>query len=180
MCGSGTAPCETVAISHHALALDLNPLSVFVSRVKCAVTTAPKSFAAETHENLASFRYRAVSPQSVWPQDLDYLTKWFAPAALDDLASIVAEIAGTKPLIRGFLFACLSNIVRSVSWQKDADLRVRKEIREYRQGHAVELFQAAVRDQLVRIEPYLASCPTMSEQPLMTSARATPSPLTTY
>ncbi len=159
MSGSGTTPCETVALSHRALGLDLNPLSVFVSRVKCAVTTAPKSFAPETRKSLTGFRYRTVSPKSVWPEDLGYLTKWFDPAALDDLASIVVEVAETKPLVRGFLFACLSNIVRSVSWQKEVDLRVRKEIRDYSPGHAVELFRAAVQDQLDRIEPYQALLP---------------------
>jgi site-specific DNA-methyltransferase (cytosine-N4-specific) len=159
MCGSGTTPCEAVALSNHALGMDLNPLSVLMTRVKCAVATAPKSFPADTRKAVAAFKHPTVPAASVWPQDIDYLAKWFSAEALSDLASLVIEIAATKPLVRGFLFACLSNIVRSASWQKEADLRVRKEIRDYPSGHAMELFLATVEDQLDRIEPYQAFLP---------------------
>ena len=34
-----------------------------------------------------------------------------------------------EPIIKNLFIVCLSNIIRKVSWQKDADLRVRKDVR---------------------------------------------------
>ncbi len=62
-------------------------------------------------------------------------------------------------MYRDIFPVCLSNIIRSVSWQKDVDLRVRKEVTSYEAGKAVVLFQEEVRRQLDRIYPYLCVLP---------------------
>jgi site-specific DNA-methyltransferase (cytosine-N4-specific) len=72
----------------------------------------------------------------------------------------VTEIRGTRdPLYRDFFRVCLSNIVRSVSWQKAADLRVRKEVLPYEPGAAITRFSQAVAGQIDRIYPYLCVLP---------------------
>jgi site-specific DNA-methyltransferase (cytosine-N4-specific) len=158
MCGSGTTPCEALALGMHALGADLNPLSVLIANVKASlVLERPSDFLEKTTRYLEKFNFTHVSPYNVWQEhDLLYLGKWFDPEALADVAAIVAEIRGVDELLyRDFFAVCLSNIIRSVSWQKEADLRVRKEVVPYASGTAVASFTEIVREQIAKIHPYL-------------------------
>jgi site-specific DNA-methyltransferase (cytosine-N4-specific) len=63
-------------------------------------------------------------------KDQDYLKRWFAPQVLEDLDVIAGHIAVVEETnLRDFMRLVLSNIIRRVSWQKEDDLRIRKEIR---------------------------------------------------
>jgi hypothetical protein len=61
--------------------------------------------------------------------DREYLSKWFSDQVLHDLDEIVRVFELSDARLRDFFWLCLSNIIRSVSWQKQDDLRVRKELR---------------------------------------------------
>jgi site-specific DNA-methyltransferase (cytosine-N4-specific) len=68
--------------------------------------------------------------ESLPAEDQEYLQAWFSTdvlAGLDDISGAIARLPNEdlKTLAR----VALSNIIRSVSWQKDDDLRVRKEVR---------------------------------------------------
>jgi site-specific DNA-methyltransferase (cytosine-N4-specific) len=161
MCGSGTALVEALAMSCTAIGVDLNPLSVFISRTKSSiVAAASRSFGDDVREAVRSFKYDASDVAATWPNDLDYMQRWFSGAALDELAAILNEIRQTEPLIRDFLLVCLSNVLRAVSWQKEADLRVRKEVTPYQRGEATALFTKTVAEQAERIQGYINFLPT--------------------
>jgi site-specific DNA-methyltransferase (cytosine-N4-specific) len=66
---------------------------------------------------------------SLPPRDQEYLSAWFSQQVLQDLDEIVRTIQQSDERVRDFFRLCLSNIVRSVSWQKNDDLRIRKELR---------------------------------------------------
>lgn len=159
MCGSGTAPCEALSVGHPVLGADLNPLSVLISRVKCSIVASPPNGNIIDHslKVVENFKFEAVDPKTVWPaDDLSYLGRWFAPEAISDIASILASIKSVRrPDVRELLLVCLSNIIRSVSWQKETDLRVRKEVSPYTPGEAISRFSAGVSEQIERISPYL-------------------------
>ncbi len=117
----------------------MNPLSVLMSQAKCTIlSVSPDTLAAE-YEALVSdvlaVRQSGVAGSRPWfehlPQkDRTYLAAWFAPHVLDDLDLIARRVHATRePACRDLFRLCLSNILRRVSWQKDADLRVRKEVR---------------------------------------------------
>lgn len=168
MCGSGTAPCEVVASGRSAIAADLNPLSVLIASVKAAIVLEkPKVFCETITKHLKAFRFGQVDPADIWSEDdLTYLRRWFAPAALSDLASALDDINEiSRPLYRNFFRVCLSNVVRSVSWQKDTDLRVRKEPRAYDPGDAIERFRKEALEQLDRIHAYLCVLPHCESRP---------------
>jgi len=168
MCGSGTTPCEAIAAGRSALGADLNPLSVLIARVKAALPTEkPKEFATTTSGYIAQFKFADVPPAKVWDEDdLRYLGMWFNPAAITDLAAITAAIrAVRRPLYRAFFEVCLSNIIRSVSWQKATDLRVRKEIVPYEPGTAITRFIEEATGQIDRIYPYLCVLPPATLAP---------------
>lgn len=168
MAGSGTTPCEAIAFGRSALAADLNPLSVLISTVKASI---PKQGAQEFAHALSSWctkvRLESVEPSQVWgPDDLAYLRRWFDEAAISDLARLRQEVdAAPIGFVRGFLQVCLSNIVRSVSWQKETDLRVRKEVRAYETGQGIESFKENLQEQVERIHAYLSVLPKYSQTP---------------
>lgn len=137
MCGSGTTPTEAILSGCQAIGLDLNPLSVLMSRAKCAsLTLNPAELIKEYQSFKAKLLHGATpSSQLLWfeslpPQDQEYLANWFAPQVLAALDPIAIHIKNTEyPACRLLFQVTLSNILRRVSWQKDDDLRVRKEIK---------------------------------------------------
>lgn len=159
MSGSGTTACEAVAAGMAAIGVDLNPLSALIASVK-ALTPAidPKEFKKQAVDRLPKFKFKPADPSNVWGEDdLSYLSMWFDPKSIEDLASIVSEIGKIRaPVYRDFFRVCLSNVVRSVSWQKATDLRVRKEILPYDPGTAQARFLAEAGAQVDRIHPYLS------------------------
>ena len=136
MCGSGTTLVEGVLAGHLCPGLDMNPLSAFMSRTKCALLRADPHELSRAYELV---RRSLLSPQS--RQDLSYfqslpradqayLRKWFAGQVLLDLDVIALRVSACgNGAIRDFMWVALSNVLRRVSWQKEDDLRVRKEVR---------------------------------------------------
>lgn len=159
MVGSGTTVCEANASGFEGIGGDLNPLSALIATVKAELLHVDaKRFHATVAKYLASLTHAPCDPAAVWDaNDCAYLARWFDPAALRDIAGLVGEIARIRSAIyRRFMQVCLSNIIRELSWQKDTDLRVRKEVSEYAEGSAKRRFREEVHSQLEQIEPYLA------------------------
>lgn len=171
MCGSGTSACETIAAGRSALAADLNPLSVLITKVKAGVVQEEaETFRGATTKYLASFQMTHLDTlEGTWLEDdVEYLRRWFSERALQELASLAESISRIrKPLYRNFFRVCLSNIVRSVSWQKEIDLRVRKEVRPYDAGIAFERFSSEVTAQTNRIYPYLGVLPPRPDKQIL-------------
>jgi site-specific DNA-methyltransferase (cytosine-N4-specific) len=138
MSGSGTTAIEASLAGCEALGLDMNPLSVFLSRTKCALLSADPALLRSMYHEVRDSLLQAESRlperlsyfRSLPAEDQRYLEDWFAQdvlASLDDIARRILDVE-YQPA-RDLMWVSLSNILRSVSWQKDADLRVRKEIR---------------------------------------------------
>lgn len=159
MSGSGTTPCEAVASGMAAIGADLNPLSALIASVKSSIPAIdPNEFKKQAVDRLAKFTFEPADPAKVWREDdLRYLGMWFDPKSIADLASIITEIKKIRSrAYQDFFRVCLSNVVRSVSWQKATDLRVRKEIAPYDAGTAQEKFLAEAGAQVDRIHTYLS------------------------
>lgn len=138
MVGSGTTAVEARLFGCIGLGLDMNPLSIFIARTKCELLSANSQKLATAYEAVRAVvlapearKGRRRSYFSTLPtEDQGYLSAWFSSEVLDGLDDIVQAIQKIKyPAARNLMWVALSNIVRSVSWQKDDDLRVRKEIR---------------------------------------------------
>ena len=161
-CGSGTTNCEARSMGMLTLGLDLNPLSVLISRTKAAVLDlTPAELLSETEKvrSLAFEEQPATSdPNGRWDEtDLHYLNRWFAASALEEIAHLLDVIGNCQhPVVSLLLRVCLSNVIRPVSWQKESDLRVRKEVTKYITGTTVQLFQDEVNRQVDKLQRYLA------------------------
>lgn len=136
MCGSGTTLVEARLAGCQSWGLDMNPLSVFVTDVKC---TSLEVRSTDLSTSLAQLIRHIKDPQfgqhrsrltnSILERDLTYLQRWFAPNVLAELEQIDSAICALpSKMTRNFFRLCLSNILRGVSWQKDDDLRVRRDV----------------------------------------------------
>jgi DNA modification methylase len=138
MCGSGTTIVESVLAGNHGLGLDLNPLSVLMSRAKCGLLFVEPEVLRNAYQSIRDCLLQTPPATSsmlpyfseLLPENQKYLREWFSEQVLRelDLISMTIRSLENGP-IRDLMILSLSNIIRRVSWQKDADLRVRKEIR---------------------------------------------------
>jgi len=148
MCGSGTTPVEAVLGNYKALGLDMNPLSVLMARIKCSLLSVNPGLLVSTYNRIRSQMQRRPGKRngqltyfhSLPACDQEYLSKWFSGQVLHDLDEIARAIQASDERVRDFFWLSLSNILRRVSWQKDDDLRVRKEVRADGEVDAVREF----------------------------------------
>jgi site-specific DNA-methyltransferase (cytosine-N4-specific) len=134
MCGSGTTLAEASLAGITGIGLDLNPLSVLVAKTKCDLLRYPADrLAAGYHKVLKRLSSSARPSGRPWFNSLDghsqdYLARWFSEKVLDELERVMEVVADANdPAFQSLLTVALSNILRTVSWQKLDDLRVRKE-----------------------------------------------------
>jgi hypothetical protein len=163
MCGSGTTPCEAVALGHSTIAADLNPLSVLIATVKSRIVSENgEHFLRKVNKDLSRFDFSCSDDiTSIWDaEDYDYLSRWFDCQALKEVGCILLQLRKVRnSLHKSFYTVCLSNIIRSISWQKKDDLRVRKEIVKFTKGSAISSFVNEVNQQSDRIYHYLNAFP---------------------
>lgn len=138
-CGSGTTLVECVLEGVNAIGIDLNPLSVFISRAKCSILKVSPSMLNSEFTKLKTslvkkqqHKKKKLSYVKTLPaKDQEYLSSWFDEGVLKDLDIIISEVNSiSNSAIKNFFLVSLSNILRKVSWQKLDDLRVRKEVLE--------------------------------------------------
>lgn len=149
MCGSGTTLVESMLMGCETYGLDLNPLSVFISKTKCDVLTIKPEVLESQYRKLRqdilesnfSKEENLKWLMQLSNKDQEYLRNWFSERVLIQLDRIILRIEQTKNIVCRNLFkVSLSNIIRNVSWQKVDDLRVRKEVVEDLEIDVVALF----------------------------------------
>jgi DNA modification methylase len=138
MSGSGTTIVEAALMGCQGIGLDMNPLSVFIGKTKCELLHSDpgklKSSYLKVREIVLTPEDRRKSSlkyfNSLPEKDKDYLKSWFSDDVLIGLDDIVQAISAIKyQPAKNLMWVSLSNVLRTVSWQKDDDLRVRKEVR---------------------------------------------------
>ena len=162
MCGSGTSLVEARLSGRRCYGLDINPLSAFISDVKCAALTLRASALVGAYNTLreeldAPARRDLGRSACLSKDDRVYLGRWFASKTLVELDQVESAIRclPTKPL-RNFYQVCLSNILRSVSWQKNDDLRVRREVIGLAAGETIARFLAEALRSTKTVAAFLA------------------------
>ena len=137
MCGSGTTIVEAILSGRFGVGLDLNPLSVLMSQTKCDLLSVSPSSIILAYQSVRDriLKLQGASDnllyfESLPAVDQHYLRLWFSEQVLSDIDQIKRVIDNVDDIaIKNFFIIVLSNILRKVSWQKDEDLRIRKEIK---------------------------------------------------
>ena len=167
MCGSGTTLVEARLSGRNSLGIDMNPLSVFMSDVKCrSLTLTPASLANAL--NLLEQAILGAMPDrlgtfgsaSLTHRDQIYLERWFSQLAileLDQISQVIRQLP-VESTLKDFYRIALSNILRKISWQKDEDLRVRRLEHEFVPGTAKTLFLEQARRSTNTLATFLAEC----------------------
>lgn len=148
MCGSGTTLVEAASLGMRAVGMDMNPLSVLMTKAKVGSLGIQYDELERAFESFCDELERGVTyRESPWrdAQDEDYLAKWFHPHViqeLDHISGLIQKI--TDPNISQLFKISLSNILRTVSHQKLVDLRVRREVKDIATNETITKFRVEV------------------------------------
>jgi len=159
-CGSGTVLLESMLNGYSAFGSDLNPMAAKIARAKTGIFGVDPSV---TRQALHALLDRVKRPptsfsstrkqfsQEVIPE----LTRWFASPIIDKLDWILGHIRlfGDERLVE-FGEVVLSSIIREVSHQDPADLRIRRRKEPLEDAPVLELFADRLATQLYRLEKY--------------------------
>ena len=168
MCGSGTTLVEARLSGRESYGLDMNPLSVFITDVKCQALTIAPTALVDAYEEIErelrspiSLREESVQFGLLDYTDQAYLKRWFSWQVISELDHVQRAIHSLPEIgLRNFYYVALSNILRKVSWQKDEDLRVRREEKEFTPGQIIMLFLKEAARSTQTVATFLAgSCP---------------------
>ena len=137
MSGSGTTLVEAKLFGCESYGVDMNPLSCLLTETKASLLEATPQ---DLVDGYRAIREALLKPESrrqkmsyfetLPKEDQKYLASWFGTevlAGLDDIMRLIRREPSAHA--RALMLVALSNILRSVSWQKVEDLRVRKEVR---------------------------------------------------
>jgi len=133
-CGSGTTLVEARHIGWNAIGLDVNPLAVAITNAKLAALNAKlKDLVSATlwltsrlTKNANGIRVLKSNRQRKLA-NYDYLKCWFTPEILTEINTINTEISSIRNReMRSVFRIILSDILRDVSLQDPADLRIRR------------------------------------------------------
>jgi site-specific DNA-methyltransferase (cytosine-N4-specific) len=166
-CGSGTTLVEAAHSGWDSLGIDLNPLAVFISNTKLAALRLPTARLeialgrleqrldaiggdldfqhAFSSKTLARLHQQSGAPL---PNE-SYLAGWFCPSVLAQLRVISREIKRERDRdIRSVALIVLSDILRSVSLQDPADLRIRRRVDVEPNYPAIPIFVKELRQKI--------------------------------
>jgi DNA modification methylase len=167
MCGSGTTLVEARLAGCTGLGLDMNPLSVHITRTKCAILGCPPEKLLDSLEVVRKRVLSKVKPGGsatrrwldVLPRpDQAYLARWFHPPILDGLDHIASVIhsLNTGPA-RDLAWTALSNVLRRLSLQKEDDLRVRRDAQKRPDLDPIAVFLKETERSARVVLPFLLS-----------------------
>ena len=159
-CGSGTTLLEGMLNGFEAYGCDLNPLAAKIARAKTAVLTIPRDVADGAMRALGERVARRTTsvPASLdqFRQDThDELFRWFAEPVLYKLNWVLEQIRliGHETLVE-FFEVILSSIIRDVSQQEPADLRVRRRKEPLDDAPVLDLFSKRLCEAHARLRKY--------------------------
>lgn len=168
--GSGTVLLEAAHIGCDAFGTDLHRLAVEIANAKVTAYHWPRGELQAVADRLTktldqfierpdekdTLRDRLAhflkSPLEDLLPNVPYLREWFPELVLRQLALILKSIdeqvpAGLRPVFR----VIVSDIVRDVSWQEPADLRIRRRQDPAENYPALTLFRESMRKKIATI-----------------------------
>ncbi len=173
-CGSGTTLLEAAYNGWNAVGLDINPLSIEIAKAKVAalqvLSDGLRMFSTQLAQNLGhlieglsfdvpfnereKIRVGGIGWENLLP-NLGYLQAWFTESVLIQVAAILRAISEvSEPRIQTIFRIVLSDILRAVSLQDPADLRIRRRKSPLPNMPAIPLF---IETLISRINTVLAA-----------------------
>ena len=171
-CGSGTTLLEAEHSGWNAIGVDRNPLAVRIANAKTSALRGSPGRLTDLGTRLSRALRRASTLSTTtgldsgrieqilgngWLAELphsDYLLSWFARAVLAQIVAIRRAIWKWVPMSgdRNIFEVVLSDLLREVSLQEPADLRIRRRGKPLPNYPVVDLFESTLLERLERIE----------------------------
>jgi len=146
-CGSGTALVESKLLGRNAYGIDLNPLAVFLARVK-TTPIDPNKITSEFIKLLAKIQ----KIKKVEKPTFKNIEFWFKDNVIVELAKIKKAINTiTDKRIKGFFLVAFSEVVRKSSNSKNGEfklVRIKGEKLENFNPNVLELFKQKVEENI--------------------------------
>ena len=154
-CGSGTALVESRLLSRNSYGIDLNPLAVFLAKVK----TTPVNSKSLSREYLKLLdRIDKIKNSEIKKPKFYNLEFWFKDQVITKLAKIKKAIKETKNTnVQNFFMVSFSETVRKVSNTKNGEfklVRIKKEELEKHDPNVLETFKKITETNIRRMEEY--------------------------
>lgn len=159
-CGSGTTLLEGMLNGFTAYGCDFNPLAAKIAHAKTAVLTVPRTVVDVA---IRAFLDRVSHRRDDIPEALDHFTttsheeliRWFPLPVLYKLNWLLsqARLLGTQSLV-DFFEVIISSLIREVSHQDPADLRIRRRKTPLDDAPVLEMFEERLKQQYCRLQKY--------------------------
>lgn len=159
-CGSGTTLLEAYLNGYRAYGCDVNPIAAKIASAKTAILDVEPDLFTEVISNVisnlrdsTSFSDRELDQFS--DETHEELARWFPEPVLYKLDWLLREIRRTSSgSISNFLEVVLSSVIREVSQQEPADLRIRYRKKRIKNADVFGLFERALETQYKRLEKF--------------------------
>ena len=168
-CGSGTVLVEGMCVLARGTGVDLNPLALRLSEIKCSLRdeTTRARFVERLEQVVSASRQRVRGRVRVRAPLGPAERQWYEPHVLAELGGLHAEIANVKPKTdRRALQMVLSAIVVKFSRQR-AETSTEKVEKRIGKGIVTDFFDRKARELVGRWEELAESCAGASSPVLL-------------
>ena len=161
-CGSGTTLLEGMLNGFRTFGCDFNPMAAKIAHAKTAILAVPRDvvdLAIRALLSRVSQKVRSL-PESLdqfTPETHEELRRWFPLPVLYKLNWLLGQvrILGTQTLV-DFFEVVISNLIRRVSQQDPADLRIRRRKVPLDDAPIFEMFHQSLMQQHSRLQRFWA------------------------
>lgn len=159
-CGSGTTLLEGYLNGHRTFGCDMNPLAAKIAKAKVGILDINPDVVRETFGALVSqIEDAPAKPESEKdqfnPQCLEEILNWFPMPVVAKLNWLLTAIRSvSEGVVRDFLEVVLSSIIRDVSQQDPADLRIRRRKKPLQDANVFQMYLDVLDTQYTRIENF--------------------------
>ena len=159
-CGSGTTLLEGYLNGYQTFGCDLHPLAAKIAKAKVGILDVNPDVVREAVGTLVNRleqtpNYLPKEKEQLHEHCLDEIDRWFPLPVVYKLNWLLRSIRSvSEGVIRDFLEAVLSSIIRDVSQQDPDDLRIRKRKRPIQDADVSSLYLDALETQYERIQRF--------------------------
>ena len=137
-CGSGTTLVESKLLNRNAYGIDLNPLAIFLAKVKTTPINPQKITQALQH---VLKRVRTIKDTGVKIPSFNNIDFWFKKEVAVNLAKLKKAIEETKnKSVRNFLMVAFSEVARQSSNAKNGEFKLVKRKEDGLKKHNPDVF----------------------------------------
>jgi DNA modification methylase len=159
-CGSGTTLLEGYLNGYQTFGCDLHPLAAKIAKAKVGILDVDPDVVREAVGTLVTRLEQTPNhppreKEQLHEHCLDEIDRWFPLPVVYKLNWLLRSIRNvSEGVIRDFLEAVLSSIIRDVSQQDPDDLRIRKRKKLIQDADVFSLYLDALETQYGRIERF--------------------------